>query len=125
MGAAVVRLASALNPARGGPHLRGGAGAGRPRAAGPRAASSGLQSSSGADARRTPLLFLDVDGVLNRTATASQIILEQDKVDRLGEALAETGCDVVLSTYWRAFDDYIGRGLTEDCFRFSSPVVLP
>ena len=29
-----------------------------------------LSSSSGKDAREVPLLFLDIDGVLNRTATA-------------------------------------------------------
>lgn len=70
-----------------------------------------LVSSSGADARRTPLLFLDIDGVLNRTATAPQIAMEQDKVDRLRAVLHASGADVVLSTYWRAFDEYIGYTL--------------
>lgn len=70
-------------------------------------ASSPLLSSSGGDARRTPLLFLDIDGVLNRTATAPQINLEQDKVDRLRAVLDASGADVVLSTYWRAFDQYV------------------
>ena len=65
-------------------------------------------SSGGGDARTTPLLFLDIDGVLNRTATAPQINLEQDKVDRLRGVLETSGADVVLSTYWRAFDEYIG-----------------
>ena len=36
-----------------------------------------------------------------RYTSAKQVILEQDKVDRLGAALAESGCDVVLSTYWQ------------------------
>ena len=45
--------------------------------------SSSLKSSGGEDARSVPILFLDIDGVLNRTATAPQINLEQDKVDRL------------------------------------------
>jgi hypothetical protein len=70
-----------------------------------------LVSSGGADARSTPLLFLDIDGVLNRTATASQIWFEQDKVDRLRAVLDASGADVVLSTYWRAFDGYIGYTL--------------
>jgi len=66
-----------------------------------------LSSSSGKDAREVPLLFLDIDGVLNRTATAPQINLEQDKVDRLRDVLEKSGADVVLSTYWRAFEEYI------------------
>jgi hypothetical protein len=66
-----------------------------------------LSSSSGKDAREVPLLFLDIDGVLNRTATAPQINLEQDKVDRLRDVLDKSGADVVLSTYWRAFEEYI------------------
>lgn len=66
-----------------------------------------LSSSSGKNAREVPLLFLDIDGVLNRTATAPQINLEQDKVDRLRDVLDESGADVVLSTYWRAFEEYI------------------
>lgn len=59
----------------------------------------------------TPLIFLDIDGVLNRTATAPQIHLEQDKVDRLRTVLESSGADVVLSTYWRAFDGYIAYTL--------------
>lgn len=66
-----------------------------------------LSSSSGKDAREVPLLFLDIDGVLNRTATAPQINLEQDKVDRLRDILDKSGADVVLSSYWRAFEEYI------------------
>lgn len=81
---------------------RGGSSVGAMRAG---AASS--SSSSGGDARSTPLLFLDIDGVLNRTATAPQINLEQDKVDRMRAVLVASGADVVLSTYWRAFDGYI------------------
>lgn len=72
-----------------------------------RTGASPMSSSSGGDARSTPLLFLDIDGVLNRTATAPQINLEQDKVDRLRTVLEASGADVVLSTYWRAFDEYI------------------
>jgi len=54
-----------------------------------------------------PILFLDIDGVLNRTATAPQINLEQDKMDRLRDILDSSGAEVVLSTYWRAFEEYI------------------
>ena len=64
-----------------------------------------MAASSSSDPK--PILFLDIDGVLNRTATAPQINLEQDKVDRLREVLAVSGAEVVLSTYWRAFEEYI------------------
>ena len=67
-----------------------------------------LKSSGGEDARSVPILFLDIDGVLNRTATAPQINLEQDKVDRLKGVLETSGADIVLTTYWRCFEDYIG-----------------
>ena len=78
-----------------------------------------LSSSSGKDAREVPLLFLDIDGVLNRTATAPQINLEQDKVDRLRTVLEASGADVVLSTYWRAFDVAIFHRalLLSPCYR--------
>ena len=118
MGAAVVR---ALNPAaslvvrlrrrwgEGGAGERRRQGGARGGVAVRAGTSSSLGTSSGGgDARTTPLLFLDIDGVLNRTATAPQINLEQDKVDRLRGVLETSGADVVLSTYWRAFDEYIG-----------------
>jgi hypothetical protein len=68
-------------------------------------ASRAMTASSSSEPK--PILFLDIDGVLNRTATAPQINLEQDKVDRLREVLAVSGAEVVLSTYWRAFEEYI------------------
>ena len=80
----------------------------RAPARGPRRVSMGsLKSSGGEDARSVPILFLDIDGVLNRTATAPQINLEQDKVDRLKGVLETSGADIVLTTYWRCFEDYI------------------
>ena len=69
---------------------------------------SSLKSSGGEDARSVPILFLDIDGVLNRTATAPQINIEQDKVDRLKGVLGTSGADIVLTTYWRCFEGYIG-----------------
>ena len=72
-------------------------------------ASSSSSASSGAET--TPILFLDLDGVLNRTATAPQINLEQDKVNRLRDVLADTNAEVVLSTYWRCFEDYVAYAL--------------
>ena len=99
---AAVRLFPAPKKARA--TTRGREGGGFRRSLLPMAA---LSSSSGKDAREVPLLFLDIDGVLNRTATAPQINLEQDKVDRLRDVLDKSGADVVLSTYWRAFEEYI------------------
>ena len=99
---AAVRLFPAPKKARA--TTRGREGGGFRRRRMPMAA---LSSSSGKDAREVPLLFLDIDGVLNRTATAPQINLEQDKVDRLRDVLDKSGADVVLSTYWRAFEEYI------------------
>ena len=99
---AAVRLFPAPKKARA--TTRGREGGGFRRSRLPMAA---LSSSSGKDAREVPLLFLDIDGVLNRTATAPQINLEQDKVDRLRDVLDKSGADVVLSTYWRAFEEYI------------------
>ncbi len=54
-----------------------------------------------------PIIFLDIDGVLNRTATAPQLIVERDKVVILNEICASTGAEVVLTTYWRHFEEYI------------------
>ena len=57
---------------------------------------------------KRPIIFLDVDGVLNGTATAPQLIVERDKVEILNEICASTGAEVVLTTYWRHFEEYIG-----------------
>lgn len=55
----------------------------------------------------TSVLFLDIDGVLNRTAGASQINIEPALVHRLKHILKESGAKVVLSTFWHHFDEYI------------------
>ncbi|OUS46173.1 hypothetical protein BE221DRAFT_75338 [Ostreococcus tauri] len=57
--------------------------------------------------RKRPTLFLDVDGVLNRTATAKQIVVLEDKVELLGDILARSECEIVLTTYWRYFEEYV------------------
>lgn len=46
------------------------------------------------------ILFLDVDGVLNRCGMSAQG-LESDKVDLLVRIQRETGCSVVVSSCWR------------------------
>lgn len=55
-----------------------------------------------------PILFLDIDGVLNETATAKQIALDEVKVALLGSVIDRSGADIVLTTYWRYFEEYIG-----------------
>lgn len=70
--------------------------------------------------RARPVLFLDIDGVLNRTATAKQIIVEDDKVQRLHDIITSSDADIVLSSYWRSFERYIGytferHGLRKGC----------
>jgi len=57
---------------------------------------------------KRPTLFLDIDGVLNETATAKQIALDEDKVALLRDVLERSDADIVLSTYWRYFQEYIG-----------------
>ena len=54
-------------------------------------------------APRRPVLLLDVDGVLNRTATAKQIALDEDLIALLRDVAERSACEVVLTTYWRYF----------------------
>lgn len=48
------------------------------------------------------VLFLDVDGVLNRCALSNQG-LETDKCDLLADLCRTTGCKVVVSSMWRKY----------------------
>ena len=54
-----------------------------------------------------PVLFLDIDGVLNTQKHNTQIYFDPRLLDRLKRILEETDALVVLSTFWRAFHDYI------------------
>lgn len=47
-----------------------------------------------------PILFLDVDGVLNRCGMSNQG-LETDKCDLLADLCRKTGAQVVVSSTWR------------------------
>lgn len=49
-----------------------------------------------------PVLFLDVDGVLNRCGKSNQG-LETDKCDLLADICRETGCKIVVSSTWRKY----------------------
>ena len=70
--------------------------------------SSAGVSVSGSPASSAPVvLFLDIDGVLNRTENATHILLEPDLVERLRVLVEKTQCRIVLSTFWRHFEEYI------------------
>lgn len=57
---------------------------------------------------KPPVLFLDVDGVLNRCGLSGQG-LESDKVALLKEILDTTHCRVVLSSTWRKTEHQLLR----------------
>ncbi|EJK70409.1 hypothetical protein THAOC_08235 [Thalassiosira oceanica] len=54
-----------------------------------------------------PVLFLDIDGVLNTQKHNTQIYFEPRLLARLKIILEATDALVVLSTFWRAFHEYI------------------
>merc|ERR1719276_780747 len=60
----------------------------------------------------TCVVFLDIDGVLNRTRGATHIRLDEDLVERLRAFLKAADACIVLSTFWRAFGDYIAYVLS-------------
>lgn len=57
------------------------------------------------------ILFLDIDGVCNNRKTRERqgntkyIGIKPELADRVRRIVAETGCDVVLSSSWRLFPD--------------------
>lgn len=54
-----------------------------------------------------PIIFLDIDGVLNRTKHATHIRLDDDLVELLKKLVDRTGASIVLTTFWRHFREYI------------------
>ena len=53
------------------------------------------------------VVFLDIDGVLNRTRHNTHIRLDADLVERLRIIVEATNASIVLSTFWRHFEEYI------------------
>src|SRR4051812_18579144 len=58
------------------------------------------------------ILFLDVDGVLNRVGTKERcpngcIGVEPDLCARLERVVSSTGCSIVLSSTWRLHPDIL------------------
>jgi hypothetical protein len=56
---------------------------------------------------RRPIVFLDIDGVLNTTKHNTHIRVEDGLVARLGAIVRETDALIVLTTFWRHFHEYI------------------
>ena len=54
-----------------------------------------------------PIVFLDLDGVLNYSRTNSEIHLEVELVQQFRKLWEKTHFKIVLSTFWRGFKDYI------------------
>jgi len=57
--------------------------------------------------RPRPIVFLDIDGVLNTTKHNTHIRVENSLVARLGAIVRETDALIVLTTFWRHFHEYI------------------
>lgn len=66
-----------------------------------------------AEMSSSAVLFLDVDGVLNRVGTRERVPghgvlgIEQSKCEMIRRILRETGCGVVVSSTWRRYDDLL------------------
>ena len=54
-----------------------------------------------------PVIFLDIDGVLNLTKHNKQIHFEATHLKRLKTIIERTNALIVLSTFWRHFHEYI------------------
>ena len=54
-----------------------------------------------------PIIFLDIDGVLNRTKQATHIRLDSSLMEIFRELVDRTDALIVLSTFWRHFVEYI------------------
>jgi hypothetical protein len=66
----------------------------------------------------TPLLFLDVDGVLN-SHDANEYhfnTIHRDKIERLNRIVKATGAEIVISSAWRYM--ILGGSMTIDGFRY-------
>jgi hypothetical protein len=66
-----------------------------------------LQTTPLTASKRRPVIFLDIDGVLNTAKHNSQINIEPEFVKRLKRVIETTDALVVLTTFWRHFHEYI------------------
>ena len=65
------------------------------------------QHSNNGSVPLRPIIFLDIDGVLNITKHNKQIQFEPTHLDRLKNIIQKTNAQIVLSTFWRHFHSYI------------------
>ncbi len=54
-----------------------------------------------------PVIFLDIDGVLNTTMHNTHIRVNRDLVSRLDDIVRRTDAYIVYTTFWRHFHEYI------------------
>lgn len=59
------------------------------------------------DLEEGPLVFLDIDGVLNTTTHATHVRLDGPLVARLKRIVDESGGKIVFSTFWREHASYL------------------
>eukprot|EP00435_Cladocopium_sp_Y103_P071558 s649_g37.t2 len=71
-----------------------------------------LNAASKDEPAVTHVIFLDIDGVLNRTRAATHIRLDEDLMLLLKDFVHQSDAHIVLSTYWRHFTEYIRYVLT-------------
>ena len=55
----------------------------------------------------TPLIFLDIDGVLNRHKYSTHVEVQDDLMLQLKHIIDRTQARVVWSTFWRGFRGYL------------------
>jgi hypothetical protein len=66
-----------------------------------------------------PVLFLDVDGVLNQCAITAQGLI-REKVELLSQIVQRTGCVLVISSTWRLSEDHRKRLiLMANCYKMT------
>ena len=60
-----------------------------------------------------PVLFLDVDGVLNQRGTLHRFQgvrgVDPEKVEQLHRIIAATDCRIVLASTWRKYPDHVAH----------------
>ena len=64
-----------------------------------------------------PILFLDVDGVLNTTKSKTMYSISKGCLRRLEGIVKDTGCKLVLSSTWRRFPEAKSRLLEVFAYR--------
>ncbi|KAL7537277.1 hypothetical protein ACHAXR_008671 [Thalassiosira sp. AJA248-18] len=65
------------------------------------------QTNDGSPKQLRPIIFLDIDGVLNTTKHNTQIHLEKHLVKQLKNIVEASDALIVLTTFWRHFHEYI------------------